>query len=42
MLRKNQRSGTWRRAAYRDRPGKAGFEDISSHSAPPATLVPAR
>ncbi|WP_255954008.1 class I SAM-dependent methyltransferase [Streptomyces odontomachi] len=42
MLLKSKRGSTWRRADYRDWLVKAGFEDISFHSAPPATLVIAR
>jgi SAM-dependent methyltransferase len=42
MLLKSKRGSTWRRADYHDWLVKAGFEDISFHSAPPATLVIAR
>ncbi|MFI9604703.1 class I SAM-dependent methyltransferase [Streptomyces sp. NPDC052043] len=42
MLLKSKQGGTWRRADYHDWLIKAGFEDVSFHSAPPATLVVAR
>ncbi len=42
MLLKSKQGGTWRRADYHDWLVKAGFEDVSFHSAPPATLVVAR
>ncbi|MFD9393219.1 class I SAM-dependent methyltransferase [Streptomyces sp. NPDC060000] len=42
MLLKSNQGGTWRRSDYRDWLLKAGFEDVSFHSAPPATLVVAR
>lgn len=42
MLLKSQQGGTWRRSDYRDWLVKAGFQDISFHSAPPATLAVAR
>ncbi|MGW7081803.1 methyltransferase [Streptomyces sp. NPDC054866] len=42
MLLKSQQGGTWRQSDYRDWLVKAGFEDVSFHSAPPATLVVAR
>ncbi|MGW0792871.1 methyltransferase [Streptomyces sp. NPDC002911] len=42
MLLKSQQGGTWRQSEYRDWLVKAGFENISFHSAPPATLIVAR
>ncbi|WP_329374951.1 class I SAM-dependent methyltransferase [Streptomyces sp. NBC_01483] len=42
MLLKSNQGGTWRRADYHDWLVKAGFEDVSFHSTPPATLVVAR
>ncbi|MFD8572192.1 methyltransferase [Streptomyces sp. NPDC059639] len=42
MLLKSQQGGTWRQSEYRDWLIKAGFQDVSFHSAPPATLVVAR
>lgn len=42
MLLKSKQGGTWRRADYHAWLTKAGFEDVSFHSAPPATLVFAR
>ncbi|CAL9655344.1 class I SAM-dependent methyltransferase [Streptomyces sp. enrichment culture] len=42
MLLKSKHGSTWRQADYRDWLVKAGFEDISFHSAPPATVVVAR
>ncbi|MEU1408905.1 class I SAM-dependent methyltransferase [Streptomyces sp. NPDC005728] len=42
MLLKSKQGGTWRRADYRDWLTKAGFEEVSFHLAPPATLVVAR
>jgi hypothetical protein len=42
MLLKSKQGSTWRRADYRDWLVKAGFAEISFHSAPPATLVVAR
>jgi SAM-dependent methyltransferase len=42
MLLKSVQGGTWRRADYHEWLLKAGFEDVSFHSAPPATLVVAR
>ncbi|MEU5902664.1 MULTISPECIES: class I SAM-dependent methyltransferase [Streptomyces] len=42
MLLKSQQGGTWRRADYHAWLTKAGFSDITFHSAPPATLVIAR
>ncbi|MFI1831355.1 class I SAM-dependent methyltransferase [Streptomyces sp. NPDC020412] len=42
MLLKSQQGGTWRQSDYRDWLVKAGFEDVSFHPAPPATLVVAR
>ncbi|WP_225840495.1 class I SAM-dependent methyltransferase [Streptomyces sp. NK08204] len=42
MLLKSKRGSTWRQADYRDWLVKAGFEDVSFHSAPPATVVVAR
>ncbi|KUN06019.1 SAM-dependent methyltransferase [Streptomyces yokosukanensis] len=42
MLLKSKRGNTWRRADYRDWLGKAGFEDVSFHRAPPATVTIAR
>lgn len=42
MLLKSQQGGTWRMSEYRDWLVKAGFEEVSFHSAPPATLVVAR
>lgn len=42
MLLKSKQGGTWRRADYYDWLVKAGFGEISFHSAPPATLVVAR
>ncbi|MGW0877699.1 class I SAM-dependent methyltransferase [Streptomyces sp. NPDC002740] len=42
MLLKSKQGGTWRQADYRDWLIKAGFTDVSFHSAPPATLVVAR
>lgn len=42
MLLKSKHGSTWRQADYRDWLVKAGFEEISFHSAPPATLVIAR
>ncbi|MFF6782676.1 methyltransferase [Streptomyces sp. NPDC012510] len=42
MLLKSKQGGTWRRCDYHDWLLKAGFEDVSFHSAPPATLVVAR
>jgi 2-polyprenyl-3-methyl-5-hydroxy-6-metoxy-1,4-benzoquinol methylase len=42
MLLKSRHGTTWRRADYRDWLVKAGFEEISFHSAPPATLIIAR
>ncbi|MDI3390605.1 class I SAM-dependent methyltransferase [Streptomyces sp. B-S-A8] len=42
MLLKSQQGGTWRQSEYRDWLRKAGFEEVSFHSAPPATLVVAR
>ncbi|POX52006.1 SAM-dependent methyltransferase [Streptomyces sp. Ru71] len=42
MLLKSKHGSTWRRADYRDWLVKAGFEDISFHAAPPATVVVAR
>jgi hypothetical protein len=42
MLLKSHHGSTWRQADYRDWLTKAGFEDVSFHSAPPATLVVAR
>ncbi|WP_405922525.1 methyltransferase [Streptomyces sp. NBC_00035] len=42
MLLKSNEGGTWRRSDYRDWLVKAGFEDVSFHAAPPATMVIAR
>ncbi|MER6671756.1 class I SAM-dependent methyltransferase [Streptomyces sp. NPDC000983] len=42
MLLKSKRGSTWRRRDYQEWLVKAGFTDISFHSAPPATLVIAR
>jgi SAM-dependent methyltransferase len=42
MLLKSKEGGTWRRSDYHDWLVKAGFEDISFHAAPPATVVIAR
>jgi SAM-dependent methyltransferase len=42
MLLKSKHGSTWRRADYREWLLKAGFEDVSFHSAPPATVVVAR
>ncbi len=42
MLIKSKQGDTWRRADYHAWLTKAGFEDVSFHSAPPATLVVAR
>ncbi|MFC5721604.1 methyltransferase [Streptomyces gamaensis] len=42
MLLKSKQGGTWRRSDYHAWLTEAGFEDISFHSAPPATLVIAR
>ncbi|KFG71548.1 class I SAM-dependent methyltransferase [Streptomyces mutabilis] len=42
MLLKSQQGSTWRQSEYRDWLVKAGFEEISFHAAPPATLVVAR
>lgn len=42
MLLKSKQGGTWRRADYHAWLTKAGFKDVSFHSAPPATLVFAR
>ncbi|MES4888795.1 class I SAM-dependent methyltransferase [Streptomyces sp. NPDC096012] len=42
MLLKSKQGGTWRQSDYRDWLVKAGFKDVSFHSAPPATLVIAR
>ncbi|MFE6721793.1 methyltransferase [Streptomyces albidoflavus] len=42
MLLKSQQGGTWRQSDYRDWLLKAGFEEVSFHSALPATLVVAR
>ncbi|MBC2900338.1 class I SAM-dependent methyltransferase [Streptomyces cupreus] len=42
MLLKSKQGGTWRRSDYQEWLGKAGFTEVSFHSAPPATLVIAR
>jgi SAM-dependent methyltransferase len=42
MLVKSKQGSTWRQADYRDWLVKAGFSQVSFHSAPPATLVVAR
>ncbi|MCL2555042.1 MAG: methyltransferase domain-containing protein [Actinomycetia bacterium] len=42
MLLKSKHGSTWRQADYRDWLVKAGFEEISFHAAPPATVVIAR
>ncbi|WP_030857823.1 class I SAM-dependent methyltransferase [Streptomyces sp. NRRL S-37] len=42
MLLKSKQGSTWRRSDYHDWLAKAGFTDVSFHSAPPATLVIAR
>ncbi|MET8170672.1 class I SAM-dependent methyltransferase [Streptomyces sp. NPDC005329] len=42
MLLKSKQGSTWRQSDYRDWLVKAGFTDVSFHSAPPATLVLAR
>ncbi|MFI1098397.1 methyltransferase dimerization domain-containing protein [Streptomyces sp. NPDC020917] len=42
MLLKSKHGSTWRQADYRDWLIKAGFEEISFHRAPPATLAIAR
>lgn len=42
MLLKTRQGSTWRRSDYRDWLVKAGFEDVSFHTAEPATLVIAR
>ncbi|MGW2047377.1 class I SAM-dependent methyltransferase [Streptomyces sp. NPDC001858] len=42
MLLKSKQGATWRRSDYHDWLVKAGFTDVSFHSAPPATLVIAR
>lgn len=42
MLLKSKQGGTWRRSDYHDWLTKAGFTDVTFHSAPPATLVIAR
>lgn len=42
MLAKSSHGNTWRRADYHEWLVKAGFEDVSFHAAPPATLVIAR
>ncbi|WP_406004755.1 methyltransferase [Streptomyces sp. NBC_00637] len=42
MLLKTRQGSTWRRGDYRDWLLKAGFEDVSFHTAEPATLVVAR
>lgn len=42
MLLKSKHGSTWRRADYHDWLAKAGFTDITFHSAPPATVVVAR
>ncbi|WP_256090387.1 class I SAM-dependent methyltransferase [Actinacidiphila rubida] len=42
MLLKSHQGSTWRAQDYRDWLTKAGFTDITLHSAPPATLVVAR
>ncbi|MET9735971.1 class I SAM-dependent methyltransferase [Streptomyces sp. NPDC006458] len=42
MLLKSKIGGTWRHSDYRDWLLKAGFEDVTFHNAPPATMVIAR
>lgn len=42
MLLKSKHGSTWRRADYGGWLAKAGFEEVSFHSAPPATLIIAR
>lgn len=42
MLVKSKQGGTWRRSDYHGWLVKAGFKDVSFHSAPPASLVIAR
>ncbi|MEU5255483.1 class I SAM-dependent methyltransferase [Streptomyces longwoodensis] len=42
MLLKSKEGGTWRRTDYHEWLTKAGFEDITFHDAPPATVVIAR
>ncbi|MCX5372800.1 MULTISPECIES: class I SAM-dependent methyltransferase [unclassified Streptomyces] len=42
MLLKTRQGSTWRRSDYRDWLVKAGFQDVSFHTAEPATLVVAR
>lgn len=42
MLLKTRQGSTWTRSDYRDWLVKAGFEDVSFHTAEPATLVVAR
>lgn len=42
MLLKSKQGSTWRRADYREWLVKAGFAEISFHSAPPGTVVIAR
>lgn len=42
MLLKSRTGCTWRRRDYRDWLTAAGFEDITFHAAPPATMVIAR
>lgn len=42
MLLKSKQGSTWRRADYHEWLVKAGFEDVSFHSAPPGTLIIAR
>ena len=42
MLLKTRQGSTWRRSDYRDWLDKAGFEDVSFHTAEPGTLVVAK
>jgi SAM-dependent methyltransferase len=42
MLLKSKHGGTWRRADYHAWLAKAGFESVSFHPAPPATVILAR
>jgi SAM-dependent methyltransferase len=42
MLLKTRQGSTWRRSDYRDWLVKAGFEDVSFHTAEPGTLVVAK